>query len=354
MQNLIIFIYIYFLKEIYSYHLPNNWNLISIKMKKIARNWFIDRAEKTGIPWTKMTDHYKDSEVFNKLIKYKNDITDEKIIYPNYYLKPFHSYENGNLNWKAAQENSAATLNIAAGYWESSDVYDAHEWMRKNTTNVIEEYIKKYKCNKPLKILDIGCSIGVSSEVLKNVFPNAIVNAIDLSPYFLSVAKYRSEKKELDINYFHMNAENINFIDNDYDLIVSSYLFHELPKIPTINIFKQVYKKLKGNGVFVIVDINTESIKNNALLSNFRKWAFEITEPHISSYYETNINDLLKDNSFINIESKMNDPINRIWICNKDYYDYDDYDKKKLIESSIVYINNNIYIDDYGISKGFQ
>jgi hypothetical protein len=41
-----------------------------------------------------MTDHYKDSEVFNKLIKYKNDITDEKIIYPNYYLTPFHSYEN--------------------------------------------------------------------------------------------------------------------------------------------------------------------------------------------------------------------------------------------------------------------
>ena len=35
----------------------------------------------------------------------KEKIENKTLCYPDYYLQPFHGYDDGNLNWEAAQEN---------------------------------------------------------------------------------------------------------------------------------------------------------------------------------------------------------------------------------------------------------
>ena len=71
---------------------------------------------------------------------------------------------------------------------------------------------------------------------------------------------------------------------------------------------------LKPNGVLAIVDLDPTKVKNNLLLSKFRKWAFEATEPHVYEYYNTNLSDILQEEGFANIEKVANDPINSIWM----------------------------------------
>ena len=63
--------------------------------------------------------------------------------YPDYYLKPFHGYNEGNMLWRAAYEAESATLSIAAGYWDKVDPITSQEWMRQNITNNINYYIKE-------------------------------------------------------------------------------------------------------------------------------------------------------------------------------------------------------------------
>ena len=65
------------------------------------------------------------------------------------------------------------------------------------------------------------------------------------------------------------------------------------------------------------------------IVSAFRKWAFETTEPHINEYYNIDMGILLEENNFINIEKKTNDPVNSIWFGQKKNIDVENYEKKK-------------------------
>jgi hypothetical protein len=44
---------------------------------------------------------------------------------------------------------------------------------------------------------------------------------------------------------------------------------------------------------------------------------FEITEPHILSYYDNDMKTLLKKTGFTDIEKIKNDPVNSVWIAMK-------------------------------------
>ena len=99
----------------------NMWNSIDKNFKNIARNWFIYRAEKAGIDWYHMVELNKMKMNFLEYI-YEN-VINKNIMYPNYYIKPFHGYDEGNLNWNAVLEGDAATLSIAVNYWKNNDPY---------------------------------------------------------------------------------------------------------------------------------------------------------------------------------------------------------------------------------------
>ena len=67
-----------------------------------------------------------------------------------------------------------------------------------------------------------------------------------------------------------------------------------------------------NNSITAVINQN-----KNGLLTPFRRWMFEVTEPHIFEYYKTNITELLSNCGFRNIESKKNDLINTIIMAQK-------------------------------------
>ncbi len=47
----------------------------------------------------------------------------------------------------------------------------------------------------PKDIVDLGCSVGMSTFAMQKTYPNASITGVDLSPYFLAVANYRMQKR---------------------------------------------------------------------------------------------------------------------------------------------------------------
>tara|TARA_B100001175_G_scaffold48750_1_gene38143 strand:- start:1860 stop:2990 length:1131 start_codon:yes stop_codon:yes gene_type:complete len=298
---------------------PPMWSLISMPLKEQARRWFINRAILKGIDWEKLTDYYKMPTNFAELEEFKSKLEDTTVKYPGYFLKPFHGYDEGNMNWLAAQENEAASLSMCVNYWKGVCALDSERWVRYNISKNIKSYIRNTDLYDSLEsILDVGCSGGISTEYLKKGFPQVSnIYGLDLSPYFVSVGAFRSEKQNANIEYVHANAEKTPFSENTFDLIVCNFLFHEVPPNATQIILDEMMRILTPGGVLAVVDLDPEVLKGDALLSQFRKWAFEVTEPHIYNYYKSNMSKYLEEGGFQDVVKKSNDPINAVWLGRK-------------------------------------
>lgn len=292
------------------------WTALEKNAKENARQWFISRAEKRGIPWRESYDKFKSHGVTLRDIK--QVIENTTIYYPPYYLKAFHGYDEGNMNWKAAYECKSATDSISANYWTEIPIETSIQWLRRNITkNIREYYAMVNRTVEPMTILDVGCSIGVSTEHMKKAYPKSQIYGLDLSPFFLSVSNFRKNSETQDITYIHENAESTSFHDDTFDLVVCNFLFHEVPREESNIIIAEIKRILKPGGVIAVVDIDPVRLKRNDALDQFRKWAFEITEPHIGEYYNTNMTTLLGNNGFSLLHSVVNDPINSIWLGQK-------------------------------------
>ena len=84
-----------------------------------------------------------------------------------------------------------------------------------------------------------------------------------------------------------------------------------------------MYRLLKYGGVLAIVDLDPEILKEGTILSQFRKWAFEVTELHIYNYYNSDMSDNLLKNDFHDVIKVRNDPINSIWMGVKKFHQYE-------------------------------
>lgn len=308
-----VFILFITISDCYTFNKNYLWKYMSKPFKNKARNWFIERAEKKGIKWKKITNFYQSNFVKKKLDSIFINL--DNITYPSYYIKPFHGYDEGNLNWLAAYENEASTISMSSRYFRDINPEDSAEFIRKNFT----DKINYYHTNSTLSnILDVGCSVGISTEYLNKLIPGEKkIIGLDLSPYFISIAKFNSWRKKTNIEYILSNAEDINLKDNSFDLICSSFMFHEVPIEARKNILKEMYRLLKPGGTISILDLDPEKLLKILKKDNWRKIAFESTEPHIYSYYDCNMIEELENFKLKNILKFDNDPYNSVWIGNK-------------------------------------
>ncbi len=292
---------------------PTMWDILSKTMKERARNWFIERAEKSGINWNALTNRYEKD--IDKLELIYNQVNNQSIVYPSYYTRPFHGYDEGNLNWKAATEGEAATLSMAVNYWKGNAPSVTEKWLRYNITENLMSYIDKHQRKRPISVLDVGCSVGISTEYLYDSLPDCHdMTGLDLSPYFVALATYRANENKLPIRYIHRNAEEPN-LQERYDLIICTFILHEVPKEESIAILQELKKYLRKGGTLAIVDLDSSKVQDNLIVSAFRKWAFEVTEPHIYEYYQTDMIEILQDIGLKKVEKVSNDPINSIWMA---------------------------------------
>ncbi|KAH0723777.1 hypothetical protein KY289_006821 [Solanum tuberosum] len=268
-------------------------------------------AEKTNIPWTEMTKEILDSDVYKEL----ESIENPAIVYPDYYLNPFHAYDEGNLSWLAAAEADAATMSmVRRAIPNASSLDEANQIVRGNWLDAIEKHHQQYSADFSIRdILDIGCSVGVSTGYLADRFPSAKLTGLDLSPYFLSVAQYKEKKRNQrknPISWIHANGENTGLPSKSFDLVSIPYVFHECPERAIRNIVKESFRLLRPGGTIAITDNSPKS----KILQELPPVLFTLmksTEPFLDEYYLTDLERVIKEAGFANVQTVLTDPRHR-------------------------------------------
>lgn len=71
-------------------------------VKPAAKKWVMVHANQRRIPWSKRVAQYRqDMGILEDIKESKEDLD---LVYPDYYLEPFHAYKDGNLSSLAAFE----------------------------------------------------------------------------------------------------------------------------------------------------------------------------------------------------------------------------------------------------------
>lgn len=273
--------------------------------KHQARQMMIKRAQKIGVNWLEEVQTLQARDWQTDLAKVQNP----KLSYPEYYLRSFHAYETGNLSWEAAFEVESAAYAVHAKIWP-----DAGAQGDRKLRQSYHDILKRQISNEPQDILDLGCSVGMSTFALQKVYPHAKITGLDLSPYFLAVAQYRSQQRHATINWIHALAESTGLSDASFDLISIFLMCHELPQAATRQIFAEARRLLRPGGHLAIMDMNPKS-EVHKKMPPYILTLLKSTEPYLDEYFSLDIEQALIEAGFNAPTITANSPRHRTVIA---------------------------------------
>jgi ubiquinone/menaquinone biosynthesis C-methylase UbiE len=221
-------------------------------------------------------------------------VQNPNLTYPDYYVCSFHAYEEGNLGWEPALEVESAAHAVHATIWGEAEVTGDAK-LRQSYHNALREKL----AITPQTILDMGCSVGMSTFALQELYPQAQVTGLDLSPYYLAVATYQTQQKKASINWIHGQAEATGLPDASFDLVSACLMFHELPQEPAKAIFREARRLLRPGGYLGIMDMNPQS-EVYQKMPPYILTLLKSTEPYLDQYFSLDIRQALTDAGFEN------------------------------------------------------
>ncbi|MBW4574130.1 MAG: class I SAM-dependent methyltransferase [Aphanothece sp. CMT-3BRIN-NPC111] len=281
--------------------------------KHQARQMIIKRAESIGVAWRKEVQALRSrggTENFSPDWEAElASVQNPALSYPDYYLKPFHAYETGNLNWEAATEVEVAAYAVHAKIWSDGSI-QGDAMLRQSYHDILKAQIP----TAPQDILDMGCSVGLSSFALQNLYPQAKVTGLDLSPYFLAVAQYRSQQSDTKISWIHAAAESTDLPAASFDLVSNFLMYHELPQSATKEIFREARRLLRPNGYIAIMDMNPKS-EIYSKMPPYILTLLKSTEPYLDEYFSLDIEQALMEAGFTKPTIISNTPRHRTVIA---------------------------------------
>lgn len=163
--------------------------------------------------------------------------------YPDYYLQNFHYQSDG---WFSDESADLYDTQVEALFSGTADA------MRRAALAEISRELKG-RDQREVTYLDMACGNGRFLRQTMEVFPRLKATGLDLSPNY-------TEAAQLELNDWpHVEivqeaAEAMSFDAAKFDIIVSVFLFHELPEDVRARVLAQVQRVLKPGGVFILAD----------------------------------------------------------------------------------------------------
>lgn len=292
-------------------------------MKIAARKTLISTAEENGIPWSERAAQL--TSIQSQLESYKASCESPTLTYPSYYEQEFHAYSEGNTNWLAAVECESATMSMALRVWPKDGLTaaEAQDRLRYSFLDTVKAYMTRHCGNSaPSRVLDVGCSVGVSTFYLAKYFPSAReIMGLDLSAHFLAVAQHRQAQEGSNprdsvynrIVWKHAAIERSGLASDSFTLTTAAFMFHELPQEESRQILREMYRVTEPGGVIALTDNNPRS----PVIQSLPPVLFTLmksTEPWSDEYYTFDLEKAIEQAGFELVETVASDPRHRT-IC---------------------------------------
>jgi len=154
------------------------------------------------------------------------------------------------------------------------------------------------KNGKVDRILDLGCSAGVTSSALKRIYPDAEVWGIDVSSHMVRYAHARAIEQNHDINFKQMLAEDLNFDNNHFDIVVANLLFHEVPVSVSKKILSETLRVLRPGGSFTLIDFPGDKTRDVYTMFFGEMDAADNGEPFLPGFVRSNVEEIMEEVGF--------------------------------------------------------
>lgn len=276
-----------------------------------ARSMMIRTAEQRGIPWrARRQDLRRQAEPL--LAASTNPAT----IAPAYYKARFHAYNQGNLCWDAACEAEQATASVALRIWKQEPL--SPEAAEARMRDAIFAAIAPSLTGPVSDALDLGCSVGISTQLLKTWLEArqrqpVRVSGLDLSPQMLAVARVRDPDSRIDA-WHHAAAEATGLPEASFDLITLQFVCHELPASATHAVLEEAARLLRPGGVLAMVDQDPQSETIRAMPAPLAT-LLKSTEPYLADYFALDMENALEQAGFNTIRCVASDHRHRVLVA---------------------------------------
>lgn len=142
-----------------------------------------------------------------------------------------------------------------AGYWSKrSDSFQAQRRAELHSSMadrwLLE--IQKYLPQRKLKILDVGCGSGFFTILLGKQGHEVL--GTDLTPDMIKKSRELAKEEGVDCKFEIMDAENLNFPDETFDVVISRNLTWTLPDAG--HAYEEWCRVLKKGGILLNFDAN--------------------------------------------------------------------------------------------------
>jgi ubiquinone/menaquinone biosynthesis C-methylase UbiE len=163
--------------------------------------------------------------------------------YPPYYRRTFHWQSDGYLSRRSAELYDIGVEFLFGG---TADV------MRRQIIPPIVAHARG-RAEGRLRVLEVACGTARGGAQLLEALPDASYTGVDLSPYYIEVARERlSDASRVELVV--ANAEALPLPDESFDAVFSIYLFHELPRNARRKVWSEMRRVLRPGGCLVIED----------------------------------------------------------------------------------------------------
>lgn len=123
-----------------------------------------------------------------------------------------------------------------------------------------QSFAEKIAAGKPDRVLDICSGTGYTARNIARLLPAGQIDALDISPEMLAVAKERSAEEGLgNINFHEESAAKLPFENSTFDAVCVSLGLHELPTSIRSSALKDIYRVLKPGGAIFAMDLDRPS-----------------------------------------------------------------------------------------------
>nr|WP_296156102.1 methyltransferase domain-containing protein [uncultured Blautia sp.] len=220
-------------------------------------------AEETGLwyPFKKAGDVFKEGDLLGEVRDYEGNIKeisiaefDGVILYQCGTLQipgnsPMIAYGRIISPYDERKERIVNYWGKRSDSFLSQKRQELHSAMAERW---IKEIRKQLPEGKKLRILDVGCGAGFFSVLLAR--EGHQVTGIDLTPDMIKNARQLAEEEKVSCEFQVMDAENPDFPDETFDVVISRNLTWTLPHVK--HAYKEWVRVLKKGGVLLNFDAN--------------------------------------------------------------------------------------------------
>lgn len=207
--------------------------------------------------------------------------------YPAYYLQNFH-YQSGG--WFTEDSARLYDTQVEALFSGTADA------MRRAALAEISRELKGHD-QRSRRLLDVACGNGRFLEKVLEVYPQLNAAGLDLSPSYTNAARARlAPWRRAEV--IHDAAEAMPLENAAKDLIVSIFLFHELPPKVRPKVLAEIFRVLTPGGAFVLAD-SVQFGDYPALDGLLEYFPHGFHEPYYKGYLDWNLDAALESQGFV-------------------------------------------------------